>query len=534
MPNKIVAHAEHLLAGTFLARATYGAEYIAEEFWVDGDDDAEKADDYRGYVESQGWQLLDRSDLPGFNTRNGDAEFTTGGLYNARVTNGLSNSFDAQGLLAVEGGDTLVLAFRGTDGKDPAVETGQAFTGAGIAAHYKAFKPLINAAYQYLKDHPDITEIVVSGHSLGGAMADVFALADAARFRDLRPDGVTIVSLGSSGVPPDLPLFLDGIDPGTADIDGNEILSLVLPPDYFAISNTEDRAHFPNDFPDIPEDFGLIPIAALKNNLQFGGETLFDVPNIENSDVQYYDIGDHPFDFRGMGAEHNSALLWANLQGLVADDLFQSYSGQRLMAGITDYNAVPDYNGTPIALFLGYLKLDSPTIMNDRGDRSLVGTQGDDYILGLAGQDRIFGRGGSDLVSGGTGDDTLFGGNGADLIAGGLGRDELKGEAGRDRFVFTAAEQSEPGNSSDVIRDFAIGFDRIDVSAIDADAGTANDQDFTFIGTAGFTAEAQIRAIQVGADTLLRFNISDAAGSEMEIILRNTQAAALNELSFIL
>ena len=211
MALDLVANSENVLTGMFVARAIYGAEYIDSAFWAGGDNDAEKADDYRGYVESQGnWKVLDESDFASFNDRGGEAGFTRNGLYDAKVYGPGSSSYDAQGLLSVKDGDTLVLTFRGTDGKDPAVENGQAFTGAGLSSHYKAFRPLINAAYQYLQDHPGITDVVVSGHSLGGALADVFALVDAERFRDLRPGGLTIVSVASSGVPKDLPFYKIG------------------------------------------------------------------------------------------------------------------------------------------------------------------------------------------------------------------------------------------------------------------------------------------------------------------------------------
>src|SRR5207247_4494360 len=115
----------------------------------------------------------------------GFAGFTSGGLYNARVDTGITDSYDEQGLVAVEG-TTLVMSFRGTDPKDPAVLSGQAFIGSSLAANYEAFAPMIAAAKDYLAAHPEIERVVVSGHSLGGAMADIFALTDAADFRALR------------------------------------------------------------------------------------------------------------------------------------------------------------------------------------------------------------------------------------------------------------------------------------------------------------------------------------------------------------
>lgn len=548
MALDLAANSGNVLTGMFMARAIYGAEYIDSKFWVGGDNDAEKNDDYRGYIQSQGdWKVLDESDLASFNHRGGDAGFTKNGLYDARVYGPNSSTFDAQGMLSVKDGDTLVLTFRGTDGKDPAVENGQAFTGAGLSSHYKAFKPLINAAWQYLRDHPEITNMVVSGHSLGGALTDVFTLVDADRFRDLRPDGLTIVSVASSGIPIDLPLYMGGIDLHVAklvdkvivDVFGvefitQEIRKLELPDDYISIANTMDRAHFPNDFPDIPEDFGLVPIITLKTNLQFGGDTLFRVPNIGNSDVQYYPVLSHPFDFRGMGAEHNSSLLWANLQGLVTDGLFEFYDGQSLTSGITNYNRVPDFNGKPVALFRGYLELDNPAIVNDQGARALSGNSGSDYILGLDGSDTIAGSGGSDLLSGGRGNDRVDGGTGKDVVSGGLGGDVLKGGGAGDTFHYGSVRESIARGDSDEVHGFEEDVDLIDVSNIDASAGLISNQKFDFIGSAGFSGEGQIRAVQIGADTLLLFNTKGEGGAEMEILLRNVDAAAIDADTFIL
>ncbi len=533
----IAARADQVLIGTFMARATYGAEYIDPAFWVDGDDDAEKFDDYRGYLESQGFTLLAEPDLT-FNDQGGDAGFTANGLYNARVETLVSSSRDAQGLLAVKDGDTLVLAFRGTDGQDPAVETGQAFTGAGLAAHYKGFKALIDAAYDYLADHPEVTEFVVSGHSLGGAMADVFTLVDAARFRALLPDGLTIVSLASSGIPPTLPGALGDeyvIDETAAVIDGGRIQSLILPDDYLSISNSRDRAHFPNDFPDIPEDFGLVPIVALKDNLQFGSDTLFSVPNIANSDVNYYpgEEDEHPFDFRGMGAEHNSSLIWANVQGLLRDVLLDSYDDQRIIAGNTDYRRVADYDGSPIRLFEGYLELDNRAMISDRGDRALQGTVNADYILGLDGDDRIVGSRGNDLLSGGRGEDTISGGGGSDIIAGGRGRDVMAGGNGGDRFAFFGAGDSETG-SADLIGDFDVAQDKVVLSSFDAVRSTDARDPLTFIGMSAFTGLGQIRAVQNGENTLLRIDLTAEQGHEMTIVLKNVDASTLSDFNFIL
>lgn len=96
---------------------------------------------------------------------------------------------------------------------------------------------------------------------------------------------------------------------------------------------------------------------------------------------------------------------------------------------------------------------------NDRltggaGDDVLNGGSGNDVLDGGSGDDRLNGGSGNDALEGGAGDDILNGGSGNDILQGGLGDDILIGGSGDDIFVF--------GND-DVITDFAIGEDRIDL-----------------------------------------------------------------------
>ena len=114
----------------------------------------------------------------------------------------------------------------------------------------------------------------------------------------------------------------------------------------------------------------------------------------------------------------------------------------------------------------------------------------------LAGNDygqSIVGGSGGDTLLGGGGNDLVDGGGGADLIDGGAGLDGLRGGAGADIFRFLSA--SDSNGEGDSIYDFVSGTDRIDLSAIDANAGVPGDQAFTFIGTGAFTNSAgQLRA----------------------------------------
>jgi Ca2+-binding RTX toxin-like protein len=147
----------------------------------------------------------------------------------------------------------------------------------------------------------------------------------------------------------------------------------------------------------------------------------------------------------------------------------------------------------------------------------------------------MVGNAGSNALIGGLGNDTLFGGSGDDTITGGSGVDLINGGTGSDRFVYSAiADSGVTSASRDKISDFVHLTDRIDVSAIDASAAAGGDQAFTFIGSAAFTAEGQVRAVQAGAHTVLEFNTTGASAAEMMIQLNTVTAVTLTAADLIL
>lgn len=89
---------------------------------------------------------------------------------------------------------------------------------------------------------------------------------------------------------------------------------------------------------------------------------------------------------------------------------------------------------------------------------------------------------------GGSARDYLLGNHVANILDGKGGDDVLTGGGGADQFRFT----NTGGN--DRITDFASGVDKIDLRGIDANTNAANDQAFSYVGAAGFTAAGQLRS----------------------------------------
>lgn len=133
----------------------------------------------------------------------------------------------------------------------------------------------------------------------------------------------------------------------------------------------------------------------------------------------------------------------------------------------------------------------------------------DNRIDGNAGDNAIAGMGGTDRLFGGAGRDTLDGGDGNDFVEGGLGEDLLIGGAGNDRFIFRSMAEIGGGSTglpSDRIADFVSG-DRIDISRIDAVAGTSASEPFVFRG-----ATTLLNAGEVGYEHDLEANLTRLLG----------------------
>jgi Ca2+-binding RTX toxin-like protein len=102
-------------------------------------------------------------------------------------------------------------------------------------------------------------------------------------------------------------------------------------------------------------------------------------------------------------------------------------------------------------------------IFGDADDNLLRGKMRADAIFAGEGDDLVFGRRGGDLLSGQGGDDDLRGGGGGDVLDGGWGRDKLTGGHGADHFLF------EYGDGRDVVRDFTLGLDKLDLHSVGHD-----------------------------------------------------------------
>lgn len=122
---------------------------------------------------------------------------------------------------------------------------------------------------------------------------------------------------------------------------------------------------------------------------------------------------------------------------------------------------------------------------------SFDGGDGEDILVGRSRADNLVGGADNDILSGGGGDDFLIGGEGVDVATGG---------AGQDVFVFESLSDIDSGGA-DAVLDFShADGDFIGLSNIDANTATPEDDSFTFIGNASFSAVAGELQVSVSGD----------------------------------
>jgi serralysin len=173
------------------------------------------------------------------------------------------------------------------------------------------------------------------------------------------------------------------------------------------------------------------------------------------------------------------------------------------------------------------------------GHDLLKGGSGDDFLAGGEGRDRIYGGRGEDTASfGGTsgvvvdlrargwqdsgegldklrGIENLVGTIGADTFIAGYGANSFDGGPGDDQFVFKCL-CSFDGDSVYKLR--GSGFDRIDISAIDADTTQVGDQAFTLVGAFdGHAGQAVWSYVYGASSTTLQLDVDGDGAADGEL-----------------
>jgi Ca2+-binding RTX toxin-like protein len=144
------------------------------------------------------------------------------------------------------------------------------------------------------------------------------------------------------------------------------------------------------------------------------------------------------------------------------------------------------------------------------GNDIVFGGQGIDFINGDRGIDLIYAGKGNDRIYGGKGDDILFGDGGNDYLFGEMGADTLTGGLGFDVFALAIGTGATGLATADVITDFTLNQDKIDLIS-----PLAFNQLNLFQGTGVFVS-----------DTIIQYQVT----GEYLAILKGVSASSIVEL----
>jgi Ca2+-binding RTX toxin-like protein len=227
-----------------------------------------------------------------------------------------------------------------------------------------------------------------------------------------------------------------------------------------------------------------------------GKDSLFGNEGNDSLDGGLDNLGDSDRLAGGTGID---TATYAQVQHGISVNLIQ---GQMLGAGNVD-TLVSIENVTATNF--------NDSVVGDFGNNGIQGADGNDFIDGLSGNDFLSDGSGNDVIKGGAGIDQLIGSSGADKLTGGTEADTFR--------YFNTADSGVGSVSRDVIADFVHGQDKIDLESVDARVGTVGNQTFSFVGSAAFSAEGQVRVVTDGDHMLVQMNTSGTSGADSVIEL---------------
>ena len=173
------------------------------------------------------------------------------------------------------------------------------------------------------------------------------------------------------------------------------------------------------------------------------------------------------------------------LSGGRGSDILKGWNGNDLLKGDDGNDTLEGMKGTD-------------TLNGGNGRDTLEGGDGADTLNGGEADDKLYGGAHNDTLLGGSGRDTLHGDKGNDRLDGQTGNDTLKGGSGSDIFVFDA------GSGSDVIKDFNLSQDSVDLTGWDLSGKSELSQYY------GSNSEGSAQ-IRFNSSNILTFDGLDAA-----------------------
>jgi hypothetical protein len=385
-------------AMALLAMAAYGANDFNGANAIDA-------------LDASGWQFLNATDL------NLSSASFIGDEFQGNSTSFLGGAPEA--LVAVDYAEhAIAIAFKGsTDLADLLASVGQ-------RSYFDQMIPLINAALTFAEDHPnEIQNIYITGHSLGGVLADWTALEYGQLIESLKLTP-SIVTFGSPGI---------NQSTETQDAaDHHVVNSGAVAQNILNFGNPDDpifEQGQPLTINATPPDLGqetMLTSELQKIQLGVGGE------HRDGTSVEMTLPNINPFDsfIPANNYEHYVLFYEESVEAIA-----QSYFYNEFVADPNSHH-----------------KVVVDTLI-DPADQRPLNSSSETQNVFIVGNPSV-----SNTITGGSGDDWIQGGKGNDILNGGPGNDILAGGGGANNFVFKA------NFGKDVIVDFNPNIDSIQIN----------------------------------------------------------------------
>ncbi|MBI5780183.1 MAG: M10 family metallopeptidase C-terminal domain-containing protein, partial [Rhodocyclales bacterium] len=129
--------------------------------------------------------------------------------------------------------------------------------------------------------------------------------------------------------------------------------------------------------------------------------------------------------------------------------------------------------------------------------------------------------------TGNSGANVIVGNAGDNILSGKAGVDTLTGNGGSDVFVFADGDSGSAAGQRDLITDFTLGTDKLDLVALDANGGVSGDQAFRWLGTGAFDGASAALRYSYDASrgvTVLEGDVNGDRGADFALELSGNKA----------
>ncbi|MFL5337067.1 MAG: calcium-binding protein, partial [Geminicoccaceae bacterium] len=212
------------------------------------------------------------------------------------------------------------------------------------------------------------------------------------------------------------------------------------------------------------------------------------------------------------------------LDGNAGADSLNGRGGNDVLAGGVGNNVLDGGSETDRVTYSGSLT----AVSVDLGTKTATRGTETDQVFNI---ENVTGSNNADTIRGDNANNVLQGLGGNDTLIGSTGSDTMTGGTGADRFAYLLTGDSPTGATTrDLIMDFSHSEgDKIDLSAIDANASANGNQTFAFKGTGAITELGQLHVVHSGSDTIVEVSTAGSTAPELQIDLHGNLVLAAGD-----